>query len=237
MIRVLPLDYKRGGFTLSAHELNVCSGERIALIGENGSGKSTLLHLMCGIIDGAKVEYSGKDINAIGYKERAKLTAFMPQMPSVVFPFSVFEVVRLGAYACGSISRADKQTDETIKRAGIEHLKDRSFSELSGGEKRRVMIARTLNQATPVIFLDEPVSMLDVRHSLEILELLCGSGKTLIASMHEVNLAVKYFDRVWMMKDGKLLYDISSKEVKAEMMSEVFNVKAHSCNDHYTFSI
>lgn len=237
MIRILPINFVRGDFRLTTYELNIKQGEKIALIGENGSGKSTLLHLICGLIDGARAEYNGTDINRINHKERAKLAAFMPQLPSVVFPFSVFEVVRLGAYAAGQMKDADKLTNETIEQTGITHLRDRSFAQLSGGEKRRVMIARTINQATPALFLDEPVSMLDVRHSLEILELLCGSDKTVIASMHEVNLAVKYFDRVLMMKDGKLLYDTPSKDVTASMMSEVFNVKAHSCSDHFTFGI
>lgn len=237
MIKVHPLEFMRGGFTLSAHELNVRRGEKIALIGENGSGKSTLLHLMCGIIEGADVEYGGKNINQMKHRQRAGLVAFMPQMPSLVFPFSVFETVRLGAYAAGNMKDADRLTDETIRETGITHLRDRPFSQLSGGEKRRVMIARTLNQATPAVFLDEPVSMLDVRHSLEILELLCGSEKTVIASMHEVNLAVKYFDRVWMLKEGRLIYDVPSHEATAPMMSEVFNVKAFSCSDHFTFGI
>jgi ABC-type cobalamin/Fe3+-siderophores transport system ATPase subunit len=79
--------------------------------------------------------------------------------------------------------------------------------------------------------------MLDVRHSLEILKLLTDSGRTLIASMHEVNLSVKYFDRIWMMLNGKLIYDVPAGEVEASMLSEVFSVKADAHADHFTFSI
>lgn len=237
MIDIAGLEFKRGVFSLSVPDLTVQKGCKIAVIGENGSGKSTLLHVLTGLIPCEGIYYGGKELGGIKRKERAEMMAFMPQLPSVVFPFTVFEVVRLGAYAAGHMKNADRLTDEILKTTALVTLRDRAFTELSGGEKRRVMIARALNQRTDVLFLDEPVSMLDVRHSLEILKLLTDSGRTLIASMHEVNLSVKYFDRIWMMLNGKLIYDVPAGEVEASMLSEVFSVKADAHADHFTFSI
>lgn len=237
MIEIRSLGFRRGGFTLSVPDLAVHKGEKIALIGENGSGKSTLLHIIAGLIPAEGVSFSGKELGRTGRKERAGMIAFMPQLPSVVFPFTVFEVVRLGAYAAGYMKDADGLTEDVLRLTALTGLRDRAFTELSGGEKRRVMTARALNQRTDVLLLDEPVSMLDVRHSLEILNLLTGSGRTLIASMHEVNLSVKYFDRIWMMNKGKLIYDVPAEKADAFMLSEVFNVQAVSHADHFTFSI
>lgn len=237
MIKVTELKIERGSFLFMINNLAINKGEKIAVIGENGSGKSTLLHLLTGIIPSLGIEYFGKDINKIKRNERASLLAFMPQMPSVVFPLSVFEVVRLGAYAAGHRKNADKLTEEILKTTFLEPLRDRSFSELSGGEKRRVMIARSMNQRTELLVLDEPVSMLDVRYSLEIVNLLKESNQTVIASIHDVNLAVNYFDRVLMMKKGKLLYDVSAKSVETFMIMEVYGVKADFVAGNFSFSI
>ncbi|QAR33434.1 ABC transporter ATP-binding protein [Geovibrio thiophilus] len=237
MIELRNLTFKRGGFSIDVPDLTVEEGEKIALIGENGSGKSTLLHILTGLIACDGVHFSGRRLNGISRRERAGMIAFMPQLPSVVFPFTVFEVVRLGAYAAGYMKDADSLTEEALTDTALTELRDRAFSELSGGEKRRVMIARALNQRTGALILDEPVSMLDVRHSLEILKLLTGSGRTLIASMHEVNLSVNYFDRIWMMNKGKLIYDVPARDAEAAMLSEVFNVQAVSHTDHFTFRI
>jgi iron complex transport system ATP-binding protein len=237
MLSVKGISFTRGAFTLRTGNLSVTKGEKIAIIGENGSGKSTLLHILTGLIDCGGIEYGGVPLESMNALKRASLLAFMPQLPSVVFPFTVFEVVRLGRYAGRHMRNADAETDETLRLTGLDEMRERPFNELSGGEKRRVMLARALNQGTDTLFLDEPVSMLDVRHSLEITELLIKSDKTVIASMHDVNLSMRYFDRVWMMTEGNLLYDIAPEQATTNMLSEVFNVTTHFSNNHYSFSI
>ncbi|ADD66973.1 ABC transporter related protein [Denitrovibrio acetiphilus DSM 12809] len=233
MIRTGSIDYKRGGFHLSLDSFEIRRGEKVALLGENGSGKSTLMHLMVGVLGSADVYYMENSIKSMGYAERARILSFLPQIPEVSFPFTVFEVVRFGRFT--DARKADASTETSLKMADMYHLKDRPFSELSGGEKRRAMLARVINQDTPVQFFDEPVSMLDIRHSLSMLELMIDSEKTVITSIHDVNLALEYFDRLMFLKDGKMLYDVSRADVTAKMISEVFDVKVGTAAGRYSF--
>lgn len=202
MIEVGSIYYKQGGdFLLTAGNFKIEQGEKVAVLGENGSGKkSTLMHLMTGVIGNADIRYMGQPLKKMSYIDRARMLSFLPQMPEVSFPFTVFfEVVKFGQYNASN-EDIEEATNTSLRMADIYHLKERVFSELSGGEKRRVMLARVINQGSPVQILDEPVSMLDIRHELEILDLLVNSDKTVVASIHDVNLAVEYFDRFIFLK-------------------------------------
>lgn len=233
MIHTGRISLKRGGFHLDIPPFGINRGEKTALLGENGSGKSTLLHLMTGVLGSAEVSYMGTSLQKMGYAERSAMFSFLPQTADVSFPFTVFEVVRFGRFR--SQKGADEATEKSLKMADMYHMRDRTFNDLSGGEKRRVMFARVINQDTPVQFLDEPVSMLDIRHMLETLELLVNTEKTVIASIHDVNLASEYFDRLIFLKNGKLAYDISSDQVSGDIISEVFDVKVSGAAGRFSF--
>jgi iron complex transport system ATP-binding protein len=153
-------------------------------------------------------------------------------MPEVSFPFKVREVVEFGRYMSQS---AEDATEHCMKSAEVYHLKERVFSELSGGEKRRVMFARVMNQGTPVMLLDEPVSMLDIRNRLQIMELIVNNEKTAVVTIHDVNLAMEYFDRLIFMKNGHLVFDLRKSEVDQHVISEVFDVKVSGSAGHFSF--
>lgn len=235
MIRTDQIDFKRGDFHLSVEPFEIATGEKVAVLGENGSGKSTLMHLMVGVLGSADVSYQGENLQEMGYGERARVFSFLPQLPEVSFPFTVFEVVKFGRFQ--SAENADEHTVRSLQSADVYHLKDKAFNELSGGEKRRAMFARVMNQDTPVQFLDEPISMLDIRHKLEILQLVTDSEKTVVVSIHDVNLALEYFDRLIFLKDGKCLFDLHSGEVDAQMITEVFDVKVTGSAGNFKFYI
>jgi len=224
------INYKRGGFRMTANSFSVDEGEKVALLGENGSGKSTLLHLMTGLLGRADVSYLGKNLNKMSYRERSEIFSFLPQMPEVSLPFKVSEVAGFG-------SSERESVEDSLKRADVHHLKNRIFNELSGGEKRRVMLARVLNQNTPIQMMDEPVSMLDIRHKLEVLRLLTESGKTVVASIHDINLAFEYFDRFLFIKNGDLKYDLNIKQVSQNVIEEIFNVKVNGDAGRYSFHL
>jgi len=233
MIRIGSIDFKRGSFHLSVDSIEISRGEKVALLGENGSGKSTLMHLIVGVLGKADVHYMDTKLSDMGYGERARMYAFLPQMPEVSFPFTVYEVVRFGRLNGGE--DVDETTEISLKMADMYHLKDRPFNELSGGEKRRAMLARVINQSTPVQFFDEPVSMLDIRHSLSMLELMTANEKTVVTSIHDVNMALEFFDRLIFLKNGKMLYDLRKEEVTAQIISEVFDVKVGGTAGHFNF--
>ena len=240
-LNVKNLSYARGDFSLHIPSLTIRSGEKVALMGENGCGKSTLIHLLTGLVEPANesVFYQNEALEHIAHGKRAHLFSVLPQFSDISFPFSVFDVALLGRFVHltgADFKQADRdKTQALLRLLDIAQYKDRSFAELSGGEKRRVMIARVLNQQAPIIFLDEPNSSLDVRHTLEIFEHLQQLPQTVMAAVHDINLAHRYFDRFLFFKQGRLIFDVPRKGVRPQLLSEVFDVSVSTDTTHFSF--
>lgn len=240
-IQIKGLSYQRADFLLQLDSLAIQPGEKVALMGENGCGKSTLIHLMTGLIDAAtdSVFYQKSCLQDIAHSQRARLFSVLPQFADISFPFSVFDVALLGRFAHltdADFSQSDRdKTDALLQQLDLAHYRDRSFAELSGGEKRRVMIARVLNQQAPIIYLDEPNASLDIRHTLQLFEHLEQLPETVISSVHDINLAHRYFDRFLFFKQGQLLFDVSKAEVSSPLLSEVYDVSVSIDTDSFRF--
>jgi iron complex transport system ATP-binding protein len=206
-----------GSLVLDRVNINIESGKLTFVLGRNGSGKSTLLKIMAGLIhnQGGVVEILGNDISRITYSERSRLTGYLGQQHKAVFPFSVEDVILTGR--AGHIKffpgEADKiATERAMERVGILHLRDRNYTELSGGEQQLVMIARLLAQDSRILLLDEPTTYLDFSnqsHLLNLLKQLVSEGLTIIAVMHDPNMAFIFGDDFLFVKDRKV---IRSKE-------------------------
>jgi iron complex transport system ATP-binding protein len=230
-LQVNNLHFSRGDFALQVDGLQVIAGEKIAVMGENGCGKSTLLQLLCGLLtpDGGSVSYDDSNLATIAMPQRAQLFALLPQLSEVIFPFSVYEVVLFGRFPhCvgNSFSAADEeQSKRLLQRLDLLDLQQRPFNQLSGGEQRRVMLARVLNQQAQIIYLDEPNASLDIRHTLDIFTLLTGRSETLIAPVHDINLAYRFFDRFLFLKKGQLLADVGRDDVTPELLAETYDVQ------------
>lgn len=187
---------------LSDVTFHIPEGALCALYGPNGSGKSTLLNCCLGLLKGYSGEISigGQKTSTISHKEFAKLAAYVPQGHSPTFPFTVFEIVLMGRNPhiegnFGPNERDEALTDDLLNRMGIDHLRNRMISELSGGELQMVSLARALNQDTPILMLDEPSSALDFHHQLELwrhLGELAESGKTIVITTHDPNHVLWY---------------------------------------------
>jgi len=239
-LRVEKLSFARGEFLLQLDGLHIHQGEKVAILGENGSGKSTLLQLLCGVLRGqGKVIYDDRPLPQIPFAERAHLFSLLPQFSEVIFPFSVEEVVLFGRFphAQGnSFSAADKQlSEQQLQKLDLLQLRSRQFNQLSGGEKRRVMLARVLNQQAPIIYLDEPNASLDIRHTLEIFELLNSRQETVISPVHDINLAERFFKRFLLLKQGKLLADVAREQLTPELLSETYDVEVTRGAAAFTF--
>ncbi|MBM4145432.1 MAG: ABC transporter ATP-binding protein [Nitrospira sp.] len=202
------------GTTMVLHniELNAAEGKFTVLLGKNGSGKSTLLKLMAGLLPckTGDINIMGKDIRHLSISERAKVIGYLPQFHTAAFPFTVEEVVLTGraSYVFAVPGKKDMDiTNEAINKVGISHLRQRPYTELSGGERQLVMIARVLAQEPQVILLDEPLSHLDLSNQIRFLALikeLIMSGLTVVAVLHDPNIAFMYADDFMLIKDGTI---------------------------------
>lgn len=216
--------------------LSMQEGTVIGIIGPNGSGKSTLLRLMSGALHpkSGSVSLCGKDVREFSPRELARKMALVPQHSQLDFDFTVLDVVLMGRHPWLGRFQNETGDDMAIARAsmahsGIGHLSDRPVTHLSGGEWQRVIIARAFAQKTPVLMLDEPVSSLDIRHQLDVMELVRASanrtGTTAVCVLHDLNLALHYCDTIALFDDGRLRASGPPEEILGGVVDEVYGVK------------
>ncbi len=204
----------------------------VVLLGRNGCGKSTLLKLMAGILkpQSGMIRVYGEDINAMSFSKRAKLVGFLAQSHNTVFPYSVQEVVITGRapYIFYSHTKKDRQKAiEAMERVGIISLKDKSYNQLSGGERQLVMIARVLAQEPKIILFDEPLTFLDIYNQIQFFSLirnLLSDNMTIIMVIHDLITALK-LDADYIMLSGGGIAASGSKDIfTRENIRKVFNI-------------
>ncbi|MDR3165650.1 MAG: ABC transporter ATP-binding protein [Synergistaceae bacterium] len=209
--------------------------EALALLGPNGCGKSTLIKSILGLCDmtSGNIFFEGRDISLYSRKERALMFAYMPQNTASLSLFTVLETVVMGRYPhlgrlFGNYSKRDFEiARDAIERIGLSGFEDRPVSSLSGGEAAMVMLARSLAQDTPVILLDEPTSSLDPGHALaiaDVIKKLAASGKSLIVSMHDVNMALNHSDRLILLKNGHIFGNMPSEEADRNVLEGLYGI-------------
>ncbi len=200
------------------------AGEVVGLIGPNGAGKSTLLRALTRALPlrSGSVTLSGKPLRSYSSLQLATLLAFVPQSEPALFDFTVEEVVWMGRHALRSLKRSDASGDaRAVRRAlaamDILHLADRRANAVSGGEHRRILIARALAQEAPILVLDEPTANLDISHEREVLETLHAVSQSanalVIAAMHDLNSAAAACSRLLLLVRGALAADGSPEQV------------------------
>lgn len=220
-------------------------GKLYGLVGPNGCGKSTLLDLLIGNRQpqAGGVSFQGRPLDDYSRRELACEVALVPQDFGISFAFTVLEVVLMGRHPYIPRFGVPSATDyDSVARAmaelGISDFKDRYVPELSGGEKQRVVVARSLAQDTSVLLLDEATSNLDIQHTLEIFQVCrrrVAEGRTVIAVVHNLNLAAAYCDELVFMKDGAIHCAGPKDEVlTAENIRAVFGVEAQVSFDEFS---
>lgn len=199
-------------------------GEFVSILGRNGSGKSTLIKALQSLLNNTsgRVFIDGQNILSLKPRQIARKIAYVPQIFEYVFEFSVEEIILMGRYArqgrLGSPSSEDVRIiEEAMKLTHVSHLREKKIAHLSGGERQRVFIARALVQDTPLLFLDEPSSHLDINYQVEIYQILKHfqqeKGKTILSAEHNINLAIPYSERLLFLKDGRLHDQGSPKDM------------------------
>ena len=209
-------------------------GEFIGIIGPNGAGKSTLMRTISRVLrpDSGSISIGSKDIFSMPQKDFARSVAFVSSDPAVVFPFTALEVVMMGRFPYirmfGSESREDiEAVERAVAATDCGAVVSRPIDRLSAGERQRVLIAKALAQEPGLMLLDEPTSHLDISHQVQVLDILKGlsAGKiTVIAVLHDLNLAAEYCDRLVLISGGAVRSTGTPAEVlDYRIIEEVYN--------------
>ena len=224
-IDIKNLTVKAGAKTLiNDVTLSVEAGTWLTIIGPNGAGKTSLVETVAGIrkIDAGSIAITGQDIGGLSERERARLVALVPQNPFVPSGMSVRDYVALGRTAYHGMKRAPSAgdraiVDSVIERLSLQEFAKRNVATLSGGERQRMVLARTLAQSTMVVVLDEPITGLDLRHQMDLLELLkkevADCGLTVLATLHDLTLAGQFADRLVLLDKSQVVLDGPARDV------------------------
>lgn len=218
---------------VSSVSLQVSEGRLVALAGPNGSGKTTLIRALLGVLphEAGTVLVDGRPLAEWGRNELARVVGVVPQREMTWLPLTVEETVLLGRYprlgALSPVTRVDREAVRAaLERCDAWQFRARGVDALSGGESQRVRIARALAQEPRVLVLDEPGSALDIRHEMEVMELvreLVDGGLACLVITHHLNLAARYADTVAVMDGGRLVAAGPSREIiTRELMTAVF---------------
>ncbi len=233
----------RGGYpgvpVLDGVSLAVAPGELLAIVGPNGAGKSTLLRILCGSLEPweGTVELGGRPLGAYDRRALARIVASVGQENTVAFSFSVLEVVLMGRAPHLGAFRFESRRDleiaaSALDRVGMRSLAERHIQDLSGGERKRVFIARALAQEPQVALLDEPTAFLDLKHVAEIFaclsQLRADRGMAVIATLHDLNAAALWADRVLLLHNGATAaYGTPAEVLTAENIRRVYETRVY----------
>lgn len=230
----------RESVALDEVTLSIPSGSLVALVGENGSGKSTLLRIAARVlgVSSGEARLDGRPLRAWQPKEYAQSVGYLPQEPELPFSMRALDVVVSGR--APFLGRFGWENDDDYRIAGealatcdASHLSERDLEEMSGGERKRVFLARVLAGQPRLVLLDEPLAALDLAHVQAVSQLLrdivTRTGATVVFASHDLNWAAAYADRMIVMHRGRAVLDAAPSEVmKPETMAKYFGVQANA---------
>ena len=244
MSEVALLTAKRVGVRLAGRvvltdvSLSLSAGHLVALVGPNGAGKTTLLRSLAGLIPSeGEIGIGGQALSSLPLRERAKRFGYLPQGHVVHWPLPARDIVALGRYPHGATdpARLSPKDVEAVQRAmqavDVMQFSERRVTELSGGERSRVALARVLAVEAPVILADEPTASLDPRHQIDVMKNLrttADSGVLVIVVTHDLGLAARSADHVLVLHEGRLVSQGAPMDALSEqVMADVFRITAY----------
>jgi len=218
--------------------LSLPSGQLVALVGPNGAGKTTLLRALAGLVSSTgRIEISGDRLSSLSLRERARRFGYLPQGHLVHWPLPAKDVVALGRYPHGATdpARLSPRDEQAVLRAmratNVVEFSERPVTELSGGERRRVALARVLAVEAPIVLADEPTASLDPRYQIDVminLRSAADRGVLVVVVTHDLGLAARFADTVLVLSDGRLVAQGKPAEALSEqVMADVFRISAY----------
>lgn len=227
---------------LKGIDLTLHPKEFLGIIGPNGSGKSTFLKCVYRVqkpTEG-RILFDGRKLDELSYRESALKLAVVAQHNYYNFDFSVLDVVLMGRSPHKKMMERDNPEDYRLARealavVGLGDFDKRNFSTLSGGEQQRVILARALTQQTECLVLDEPTNHLDIKYQLEIMDIVKSLGLTVVAAVHDLNIAAMYCDRLIAIKAGQVVGMGTPHELlTAQFIKELYDVESEIHYDEHT---
>ena len=214
-------------------DFKVEKGEMLTIIGPNASGKTTLLKCINNILRPKKgtIYLDDRSLGGLTMKEIARKIGHVPQSGAESFPTTVFDTVLMGRKPHGGWKPSDKDLDivsKTMEKLGLEDIAMRNIGEISGGQRQKVLIARAVAQNPDILLLDEPTSSLDLKHQLEVLDVVkkqTENGISVVMTMHDLNLAARYSSKILMLMDGKIFAAGGMGVLNTRNIESVFGVK------------
>ncbi len=197
----------------------------VGIIGPNGSGKSTLLKTIYRVLkyNEGSIYINGKDIKVMSLRETAKEMAVVAQHNEQEFDFNVYDMVLIGRSPHKKFLERDSRddyeiVDEALEKVDMLAYKERKYNSLSGGEKQRIILARALAQQTNCLILDEPTNHLDIKYQFQFMNIAKNLDITVIAAIHDLNIASLYCDEIYALKDGKIVKSGSPTDIFTEKL-------------------
>jgi len=239
LLTALDLNVKLGNrAVLNNISLALSSRHLVALVGPNGAGKTTLLRALAGLVPSeGEIRVGGEALSSLPLRERARRFAYLPQGHIVHWPLPARDIVALGRYPHGATdpARLAPADDEAVLRAmqatDVVPFSARRVTELSGGERSRVALARVFAVEAPVILADEPTASLDPRYQIDVMKNLraaADKGALVIVVTHDLGLAARFADTVLVLSEGRLVAQGDPREALSEkIMGEVFRISAY----------
>ena len=237
-IKDLSYSYDGKTYTLQHIDFKAYEGQLVALIGPNGAGKSTLFKCILKFLKEyeGSILLDGKDMKHMSRPEIAKRIAYIPQTTVPVFNYSVLDIILMGMTGGLKLLETPKQkhvdkADEILASLGIQHLRDRGFARISGGERQLVLLARAMIQNAEILVMDEPTANLDYGNQFRVMERiknLTTEGYTVILSTHNPEHALLFAEKAFVLQNGEVKAAGPSKEVlTAELMEQLYGVKVN----------
>lgn len=219
--------------------LEVRNKEFVGLIGPNGSGKSTILRALYRSLkpQSGDIFFDGEDLNTLPLQQTAQKLGVMKQNSSLNFDFKVIDLVLMGRTPYKKAFELDSPADYELARAaldavGLKNYENRLYNQLSGGEQQRVMIARVLTGQPQTLLLDEMTNHLDLYYRFHLLKLIKSMRVEVLAVMHDLNLAAKFCQKLYLLRKGKIIaYGATADVLSSPLLEETFKIKIQPYRD------